>query len=188
MARLFRNAVEMSHRYVSEVVGTGDRVVDATVGNGGDTVFLANLVGEKGQVIGFDIQATALEKVDAFLKQQGLCQRVILKNCGHQMMKQYVSGEIQACMFNLGYLPGSSHDLVTLPHTTRAAVEQALELLKPGGIITVVVYTGHQGGAEEAAVIEEMIAILPQEQWDVTRVSFPNRRSNPPYLITIQKR
>lgn len=96
MARLFRNAVEMSHRYVSEVVGTGDRVVDATVGNGGDTVFLANLVGEKGQVIGFDIQATALEKVDAFLKQQGLRQRVILKNCGHQMMKQYVSGEIQA--------------------------------------------------------------------------------------------
>lgn len=188
MIRLFPNAVKLSHKYVAEVVGEGDVVVDATVGNGKDTAFLAGLVGDTGRVIGFETQLVALEKADKYLMQQGLRHRVTLINTGHENMGQHVREPIQACMFNLGYLPGSSHDLVTQPHTTSSAVAQALKLLKSNGIITVVVYTGHKGGAEESVVVKELVASLPQEVWDVAAIDFPNRRNYSPYLIIIQKR
>ena len=38
----------------------GDRAVDFTMGNGYDTVFLSQTVGETGEVFAFDIQPAAL--------------------------------------------------------------------------------------------------------------------------------
>lgn len=188
MDRLLKNAVQLSHKFIAEVVRKGSTVVDATVGNGGDTLFLADLVGAQGLVIGFDLQKEALEKAERRLREAGLCERVKLVNFGHETMKEHVEGAITACMFNLGYLPGSSHDLITLPGTTKLALCQAMDMLQTGGLITLVVYTGHEGGAEEAALMEEIVAALPQEEWDAATIQFPNRRNHPPYLIIIQKR
>lgn len=188
MIRLFKNAVTLSHKFIEEVVYLGDTVIDATVGNGGDTVFLAQLVGSTGRVIGFDTQLVALERTENKLKELGLKQRVTLIHAGHENLKDYVKEPVKACMFNLGYLPGSDHSIITLPETTKAAVEQAMGLLERNGLITVVVYTGHEGGAEEAAVVAEMTRNLPQNLWDVAEITFPNRKNDPPYLLTIQRR
>ena len=54
------------------LIQPGDTVVDATLGNGGDTCSLASLVGENGCVIGFDIQAEAVEKTRMKLASAGL--------------------------------------------------------------------------------------------------------------------
>lgn len=188
MDRLFVNAVALSHQIVAKAVGRGDRVVDATVGNGGDTVFLAGLVGPQGLVTGFDIQQEALNQAGERLREAGLMSRVKLINAGHENLEQYIAQPIKACMFNLGYLPGRDHRIITLPETTKAAVEQATKLLEVNGIIALVVYTGHQGGAEEAAAVAELVQVLPQELWDVAVVTFPNRRNNSPYLVAIQRR
>lgn len=182
------NAVTLSHKMVQEIVRPGDVVVDATVGNGRDTVFLAELVGSQGKVFGFDIQQDAIERAKARLVDGDLEQRVTLIHDGHENLNNYVKPFVKACMFNLGYLPGSSHDLVTRPETTGLALQGVLGLLDKGGIITLVVYTGHLGGCQEAGVVDEMACRLPQEEWDVMRLTFPNRRNNAPYLVTIQRR
>lgn len=186
MGRL--NAVTLAHKIVEKIVVPGDVVVDATVGNGRDTVFLAELVGSQGKVYGFDVQQAALERAQARLVEAGIEKRVYLIHEGHEDLDKHVKPLIKACMFNLGYLPGSSHDLVTKPKTTRLALEAGLGLLDKGGIITLVVYTGHSGGPSEAEVIAKIVVSLPQEAWDVMQLTFPNRRNNAPYLVTIQRR
>ena len=188
MARLFLNPVTLSHQVIAKVVNTGDRVIDATVGNGGDTFFLANLVGPQGHVYGFDIQQAALEKTKERLSKANLLPQVTLFHTGHENMLKMVSEPIKGCMFNLGYLPGGEHQVVTLPETTKAALQQAMKLLEPLGIISIVVYTGHHGGLEEAAAVSAMVNSLPQELWDVTTITFSNRKNDPPYLVFIQRR
>ncbi|MGI6554055.1 MAG: class I SAM-dependent methyltransferase [Bacillota bacterium] len=188
MARLFNNAVTLSHKFIAEVVRLGDTVIDATVGNGGDTLFLAQLVGATGRVIGFDTQLSALERTGDRLKEVGLRQRVSLIHSGHENLTKHVKEPVKACMFNLGYLPGGEHNIVTLPDTTKAAIEQALTVLERNGLITVVIYTGHTGGTEEAAAVAEFVSKLPQHLWDVAEITFPNRKNHPPYLLTIQRR
>ncbi|MEI8355627.1 MAG: class I SAM-dependent methyltransferase, partial [Deltaproteobacteria bacterium] len=99
----------------------------------------------------------------------------------------YVSESVRAVVFNLGYLPGSSKENATRPETTLAALEQASRLLIRGGIILVVVYTGHPGGAEEGRVVEEWATGCPQNDFNVWCSRMLNRQKNPPYLLLIEK-
>ncbi|HBT20455.1 MAG TPA: 16S rRNA (cytosine(1402)-N(4))-methyltransferase [Peptococcaceae bacterium] len=188
MDRLFKNAVELSHKIVSCAVEEGDTVVDATAGNGWDTVFLAELVSERGKVYSFDIQEQALKNTEQKLKERNLIQRVRLIKDGHENMKEYISEEVKAVMFNLGYLPGYDHTCITRPSTTVKALASALSLLKKGGLISIVIYTGHEGGIEESRAVLEFISQLPQNEWDVVTINFPNRKNYSPYLAAVQKR
>ena len=54
---------EMIHEILRPIIKPGDLVVDATLGNGFDTLFLAKAVGPQGKVIGFYIQECAIENV-----------------------------------------------------------------------------------------------------------------------------
>jgi len=103
-------------------------------------------------------------------------------------MEKYVSERVKVVMFNLGYLPGYDHTCITRPQSTVEALKQAMELLEDGGLITVVVYTGHSGGLEESREVERLVSMLPQSYWDVVKFKFPNRKSHPPYLVAVQKR
>ena len=59
--------IELAHKVISERVKAGDTVVDATIGNGHDTLFLAKCVGMKGRVIGFDVQDVDGNDIEALL-------------------------------------------------------------------------------------------------------------------------
>ncbi|MCG5515778.1 MULTISPECIES: class I SAM-dependent methyltransferase [unclassified Ectothiorhodospira] len=147
-----------AHRHLENCLTEGDQVVDATAGNGHDTLFLARQVGATGHVWAFDIQARALEATRARLEAQGLAQRVTLIHAGHQhldhSLPDNLRGKVKAVMFNLGYLPGGDHGIVTRPQDTLAALEASLAWLHPEGVISVMMYRGHPGGQEEHATIE----------------------------------
>ncbi|WP_235597825.1 methyltransferase domain-containing protein, partial [Geobacillus stearothermophilus] len=66
------NILPFARFLLDQAVNEGDIAVDATVGNGHDTVFLAELVGERGHVFGFDIQAEAIATARARLAEHGL--------------------------------------------------------------------------------------------------------------------
>jgi predicted methyltransferase len=173
-------------------VQAGDAVIDATVGNGVDTLFLAQLVGAQGTVYGFDIQAAAVERTTTRLRTHGVS-NVHLFCCGHEQLAQFVAaaerGRIAGIMFNLGYLPnGEDVALTTQPVTTLAALAAALEWLRPGGIVTVVLYPGHDGGALEAAAVETWAGALPSYYFDVLLYRMLNRQTDPPYLLAISKK
>ena len=175
---------------VGERLRAGDVVVDATAGNGHDTEFLARSVGDLGKVYAFDVQAAALEATRDRLERGGIFERVRLVDSDHAEMGERVTeedrGAVGAVMFNLGYLPGGDKGLVTEPESTLEALGAALALIRAGGVVTVVVYTGHPGGEAEARAVEAMVTDgMPSGISAVRYV--PLGRTNAPYLIAFTR-
>ncbi len=181
------NALFLSHRYVGQIVRPGDLVVDATAGNGGDTLFLADLAGETGHVHAFDIQAEALQNTAKRLKEAGLYERCSLHLSSHDRMDEFVPAKVRAVMFNLGYLPGGDHQIGTRPETTLAALEKARRLLLPGGIITIGLYYGGDSGFEERDAVLAAVRDLDVHSFAVQQIEMVNSKSCPPIFICIEK-
>lgn len=182
---------EIAHDNVREHLRVGDTAIDATVGNGHDTMFLAQCVGESGHVHGFDIQAQALQKTRQSLQAEGLQDRVSLHLASHAEMALRVSqacrGRIQAIMFNLGYLPGADKSLITQPDSTLPALQAACGLLAPQGIITVMAYPGHAGGDEETMLVEQWLGQLESERYQVGTIFSAHHQASAPRLFVIRK-
>jgi len=183
-----RGAVTLSHFYLRKRVRPGDLVLDATCGNGLDTLLLAELVGEEGRVWAFDLQARAIAATRELLGVHGRLGCVELVQAGHERLGEYLSAGLAAAVFNLGYLPGGDENsLVTSPGSTVSALEQAARLLKPGGIIAVSLYTGHAGGPEEALAVENWGASLAPRNFNVWCSRQLNRPGIAPYLVLVEK-
>jgi predicted methyltransferase len=171
------------HCFVRE----GHCVVDATCGNGHDTLVLARLVGIRGHVWGFDIQKQAIVETGRRLDDAELSNRVTLLKIGHEELALHVTVPVEAVLFNLGYLPGGDRSIITRPETTVAALGQALQLLVPGGIVAVTVYPGHNGGMEEQLTVEDWAARLDPRTYHSWRMGQTNVSTDAPYLLLIQK-
>ena len=182
-----RGATALAHLFLREVVRPGDRVVDATCGNGHDTLFLAQLVGPEGKVWGFDIQEQAMAATAALLEGAGCRERVELHHAGHEQLTTSVTSPVDAVVFNLGYLPGGDKGCITSPHNTVVALTQAVELLAPGGRICISLYTGHPGGMEESDAVEAWGAGLLPREFHVWCSRQMNRSAGAPYLIMVEK-
>ncbi len=184
-------ALHFARTLIAGVLRPGAVAVDATAGNGYDTEFLAGLVGHTGMVYAFDIQEQAVAATRRRLRTAGLEQRAQVICDGHEHMKHHIPlaqhGHINACMFNLGYLPRGNKSITTQRHTSLEALQTAVELLAPNGRITVMFYPGHTEGAEEAAAISVWARELPQTQYQALRYEFTNLRNDPPWLLAIEK-
>lgn len=175
---------------VLSIIRAGDIVIDATVGNGHDTRFLADCVGPTGHVYAIDLQQHALDQAAQLLSENNLAQ-IIWKLGNHAQLPEIIPAEHQGCiavvMFNLGYLPGGDKSITTTASTTAKAVMMATRMLRPGGLVTIVAYTGHPGGLEETQALEAVLtALCPnlfQTEW------FPSDPSkhHPPRLYVIRK-
>ncbi len=170
---------------LKSTVTTGDTVIDATAGNGHDTLFLSQLVGSTGHVYSFDVQKTAIEATLMRLGDNREYASVI--HAGHECISDYVTNEISAAVFNLGYLPGADHSIITHPHTTIQAIESCLDLLKVGGLIILVVYHGHEGGDIERDSLLDYVYKLPQSFVHVLKYEFINQQNHPPFVLAIEK-
>lgn len=181
----------LAQSMVKNVVNPGDLVVDATMGNGHDTLFLANLVGPTGLVLAYDIQEEALNTTRQRLLEARCEAQVRLLLKGHQSVVEELEPlkqPVSAAMFNLGYRPGGDKKVVTRPDTTLAAIEGLAHYLKPGGVITLVVYSGHPGGEEEAVTLVQTLSGWSHKQYNIARYGWLNRPNHPPYLVVIEKR
>ncbi len=172
-----------AHDTLRDLVSKGEIAIDATAGNGHDTQFLAELVGPEGTVFAFDIQEIALEKTARRLNDAKV-QNVILIHGNHadltRLIPREYHGRVAAVMFNLGYLPGADKNVVTSSESTRKGILQALTLLRPGGALTALAYTGHDGGNAEADAVSAILGELPIEQFAVNTIeSQPGRTSGP---------
>ncbi|WP_332649525.1 class I SAM-dependent methyltransferase [Lysinibacillus sp. 54212] len=165
----------------------GDIAVDATAGNGHDTLFLANLVGDSGYVYAFDVQKQAVDATLNRLLDNALEHRALVLKDGHENVAKYVTKPVGAAIFNLGYLPGSDHSVITKPNTTTQAIESLLTLLKIGGMIILVIYHGHEGGKEERDEVIQFVSNLPQKYIHVLRYEFLNQKNDPPFIIALEK-
>ncbi|WP_303861889.1 class I SAM-dependent methyltransferase [Alkalibaculum bacchi] len=177
---------KLAQDYASTAITKGDKVIDATAGNGADTVFLAEKVGQTGQVYAFDIQEDAIKNTKAKVLEKAYESRVQLIQDSHANIDQYVQGPISCAMFNLGYLPKGDPAIITKGASSIKALKKSLELLKVNGIITICVYTSHEGGVEEASIVEAYLKVLDKYRYKVLKYSCLNDQTSP-YIVLIAR-
>lgn len=168
------------------IVSLGDRVIDATCGNGHDTFYLAEKVGKNGHVYAFDIQDEALRKTKLLVNDKGFSDRVTLIKADHRFLTEYVSPQIDVIIFNLGYLPGENHSLTTTIPSTIPAIRAGLSLLKINGTILIVAYKGHDEG-KEASAVQEFLKDLPANDYACTSYNLINRDRLSPVVYSVTK-
>jgi tRNA1(Val) A37 N6-methylase TrmN6 len=179
---------ELAHRLLRDFIRSGDRVIDATAGNGHDTVFLAECVGESGKVLAFDIQAAAIDAARGKIENAGYAQQVEFHHCCHSEMETRASaGTIAVVMFNLGYLPGRDHAITTERAATLRALESAAAVIVPGGILSVVCYPGHEAGRDESSAVEIWMAGLTACGWKIASYGMLGTRNPAPFLLIGRK-
>lgn len=182
------SALEIINRVIDESVQEGDLCIDATAGRGNDTLHLCRLVGDSGHVLAFDIQQDAVDSTKALLEKHGMAERaeVLLKS--HSEMAQHADEEsVSLITFNFGWLPKGDHTINTRKDTSIAAIEQGLKLLKPGGIMTLIIYYGRDTGFEERDALLEYLPTLDSREYTVIEMPFVNRPNCPPIPIVIIK-
>lgn len=176
---------------LDSVLTKGSIAIDGTCGNGHDTLYLAESVGETGKVYGFDIQEEALKATETRLEKAGQLSQVQLIHSSHAQVSSIIDeedrGKVSAAIFNLGYLPGGDKSIVTKPDETLQAVSSILELLKPGGILILVVYSGHPEGKRESDAVTSFASELDQKEYQVLKYQFINQKNSPPYILAISK-
>lgn len=175
----------LAQEILKPLIRPGDLVIDATAGNGHDTVFLAECVGPEGKVLAFDVQKAAL---DSARSRVGDISWVELFHKSHGAMDEHAAtGSVAVIMFNLGYLPGENHALTTETAETLAALEVAARLLQPGGVLSVICYPGHPSGAAEAVAVEAWMAALTATGWRVARYGAIGTKRAAPFLLLAGK-
>lgn len=178
-----QNMNRIAHTIILEHITEESICLDATAGNGHDTVFLAK---HAKQVYAIDIQEQAINATKLRLKEANLDAMIILGS--HDQLVQFFDDNTRfdIIMYNLGYLPHSNHQIITTADTTVSSLRQALKFLSIGGIVTITIYTGHVGGQDEATAVEALLSSLDKHQYLVQKISYLNRKQSP-YLIVVQK-
>lgn len=184
MKNILRSATQTALLFVSQYLPAGGTAVDATCGNGSDTVALARMGAEK--IYGFDIQPLALARTEEALKEEDLySEKIRLIADGHENMRNYIKEKVHVILFNLGYLPSASKEITTKKETTLKAIKASLHLLKKDGLLCITMYDGHPGGSEEKQAVLDFAKCLDEKLWHVVFINMMNQRHNPPEILLI---
>lgn len=187
------SVISQAHAMMTRTLRPGDIAIDATVGNGVDTLFLAQTVGPRGLVYGFDIQEEALASARKRFAHADISDanvRWTLRNHAQMLdaLPEEIHGTVAGVMFNLGYLPGGDRSVITQTDSTLSALDAALRVLKPGGLVTIVLYPGHPGGDVEAEAVHHWAEQLSQAQFQSCSYRFLNQAASAPFLAAVCKR
>jgi tRNA1(Val) A37 N6-methylase TrmN6 len=174
--------VDAAHLLIRHHLKPDDLAIDATCGNGQDTLFMATLLPE-GKIYALDIQPAALARTQEKLRQAGLEGRVELFHQSHETFPEAIQrGSVKLIVYNLGYLPGGDRKLTTMTQTTMQSLNAALPLLKEDGALSIMLYPGHAEGTKEAEIVAEWAKNLPSYAYVVQKMTRLNRNLAPELL------
>ena len=187
---LFDTPIDLAHNLWKELLNGGDLVIDATCGNGKGSLFLAKLLKtQNGTLFCVDIQETAINNTKALLKRNLLCSsHVQFYKQSHETLPKIPSHlQVKLIVFNLGYLPSGDKSITTQASSTLSSVSNALEVLSPGGMISITCYPGHIEGKKEQEALLENLSKLSPLLWCFTSFFWSNRNASPS-LFLVQKK
>lgn len=199
---LFQSHIDLAHSYWKKSLKSGDIAIDATCGNGYDTLELAHLLFNLetaastlpitvSKLIAIDRQKKAVDATRARLKstvskdimRHHVC---LLEQCHSSFPSDITMESVALIVYNLGYLPGGNKALTTMHSTTLQSLKSALSLITPGGCISITCYPGHEEGRQEEHLIKEFASNLNPREWSCCYHSWLNRYQAPSLFI-IQK-
>jgi len=176
---LFQTPIDLAHSFWKALILPGDHAIDATCGNGHDSLFLSTLPLSKLYL--FDIQEQAIQNTRERLKDASVS--LEFHHCSHDAIGERVKNEVRLIIYNLGYLPGSDKSIKTLSKSTLESVQAGMQLLQKGGVISITCYPGHPEGLQEEQELLEWSKSLPTSEWSVSLFRFLNRNSSPSLLL-----
>lgn len=181
---------QLVHDRIKAHLRPGDFAVDATVGNGHDSLLLAEQVGATGRVCAIDVQAAAIAATRERLRAAGGLEQVQLHQDNHATVLATLAEQSPATarviVFNLGYLPGSDKTIQTQAGDTVTALDASGRLLAPDGLLLVTAYRAHPGGANEAEAVTSWMRAKESEGWRVEcHDPAPGKKVLPPVLWII---
>lgn len=179
--------IDTEKNFILAHIKPGRVAVDFTMGNGHDTLWLSEHMGEEGKVYAFDIQQQALDSTERLLDESNAPKNYTLIKASHHLVKDYVKEKICVGMFNLGYLPGGDKSITTLRETTLLAVDAAIDLLEEDGGLLIAVYPGHAEGAVEGQLINEKLSLLDRKVFCVSRLQIINSPTSP-FFFLVERR
>jgi len=187
-APLFNQHLDLSKQYFKRLLTYGDIAIDATCGNGHDTLFIASsiLTKDSGTVYTFDIQQDALESAKKLCSQNLIIpmDRIhFLNQCHSEFPEVILENSVKLIVYNLGYLPGGNKAITTEANTTLKSIERSLELISSKGAISITCYSGHPAGKIEEDRILEFVSKLNPKKWCCCHHRFINREKAPSLLI-----
>ena len=178
--------VTEAHKTIQPYLSEQSISIDATTGNGHDTLFLAR---HSHKVYAFDIQKTALEATHLLLEKNHCSGKVNLIHAGHEELLKHIAQneKFDAIVFNLGYLPHADTSIITQKKNTIIALNHAIKLLSTKGIISILAYPGHAGGNAEMQAIIHWYERLDSSHFAISIIRSMQEKANSPRLFMIQK-
>lgn len=191
MSNIIRKTTDLAMHIITSYAFKESVIIDATCGNGHDTLALAK--SEPAKLYAFDIQQDAVDATRNLLISEGY--KELLENgtiniiCDtHANMPAHVSEPADVIVFNLGYLPGSDKNNTTKVSSTLNAVEDALDMLALNGLLCITMYSGHEEGLNEKNELLSMGSRLDSKIYHVAYTSFINQHNAPPEILMITKK
>ena len=182
--------INLAHAYWKKHLKPGMIVVDATIGNGKDTLILAKAVleNDKGEIYGFDIQKQALVETNLYLEKhlgKKLLKKICLFNQSHENFDD-IKKPLDLVVYNLGYLPKGNKSITTMVRSTITSIQSACNLLNSQGLISITCYPGHEEGQKELLAIQEYLKTLSSQEYLICSHKWINRPLAP-VLIILEK-
>lgn len=179
MDRIFSPHLILAKKLWREHLRPGDGAIDATCGNGNDTLFLSELLSAhpESYVYGYDLQSAAIESTRKLVPSE----RVRLFRQSHETFGP-LPHPPRLIIYNLGYLPKGDKSIVTQTASTLKSVGEALSILAEGGALSITCYPGHDEGQKEEAALLDFLAKLPSSSWQVQHHRWLNRPRSPSLL------
>lgn len=190
---LFHSHIDLAHKHWKSLVKPGDIVIDATCGNGHDTLVLAQLAltKESGKLYACDLQKDAINSTKQSLLEKlekKIVERIFfVHGCHSSFPDEIQPNSVRLAAYNLGYLPGGDKAKTTQTETTLQSIQKALEAVQDGGMVSITCYPGHTEGKREEKHILEFASKLDPKRWNSCHHRWLNR-SKAPSLLLIQKR
>ncbi len=183
------SAVSLCHRFLAGTLQPGGLYLDATCGNGHDTLFLCSIAGPHGRVIGLDIQPRAVENTNALLAAHGMAGIGRAELCDHRELERFSPpGSADCVLFNFGWLPGAAHTIHSTAASSVPALQAGLRALKPGGVLAAVLYSGKVIGDAEKQAALALFRALPLTAYTVLVCDFANWADTAPLPCFVMKK
>ncbi len=179
---------DLSHLFIQNLTDGSGIYIDATAGNGYDTLFIAKMLKKDGFLYSFDISEKAIINTKKLLKENNInSDNIKIINDSHENTDKYITDKkIKAAMFNLGYLPNSDKNTITKAKSTIYAIEMILNMLADKGVVTICSYVGHDGGEEDREVRGYLLS-LDKKAYEISVMEMMGRTGAPVLYLIIKK-
>ena len=188
---LFQTPLDAAHAYWRQLLKPGNLVIDATCGNGHDTLVLTAICATSGgKVIAIATQEAAIkntrERINGNIPEPLQKNVDYYRQCHSTFPAHIAANSAALIVYNLGYLPGGNKELTTLRSTTLQSLEAALPLISPGGAISIMCYPGHSEGKIAAEAVGNFAASLNPKEWSCCHHRWVNRTASPSLLLILK--